>query len=447
MATEAAETYLKGEGVYDHLGKIINKVVTEKPQDAYGLVEVLSRMVKEPAAAPAVEQTPEEAAALAKFVKQLRKIDKAPVEEDGAPVPLCAVSDFSSETSVMSWAGVGFGDVESYRISCALRALAFKEKDNGINKLRFWGKILGTQADYYVAEVEKGEGEAPDPEGPDADMEPLGTGANKYAYYVTTDLNAEWLLLPDVKPREIKAARQIKKMLSGNPKAAVVTHPHFAGKEESLLRAQIARITADTVLCIKGYMKKDEEDEEAPPAPDESFVSPLPAQLLSKEAWTHMQPHILRSGRTTYPEGFVEEVEEGEEETPAQRAKRELKESDPERSLIRGLHEDGLEWAIKQSGDDALYRVVNTDPESGAKVESSKSNAVTYVRSLSWPGAVCVACGNHFTNLYIGYGLPTQPPEFFIPAPPDVQDEPADPGEQVEPQGSNEPPAEEAAEE
>jgi radial spoke head protein 4A len=444
-ADEAAKTYLSQEGVYDHLGKIINKVIAEKPQDAYGLVEVLSRLVKEPAAPGKPEASPEETAALAKHVKQLRKLDQVPTDESG-PVQLCSVPDFSREASLLAWAGAGFSDTESYQIACALRALAFKEKDNGLTKLRFWGKVLGTEADYYVAEAQKdAPGDAPDPEGPDADMEPLGSGANTYAYYATTDLCGDWLLLPDVRPREIRAARQIKKILSGNPKAPVITHPYFEGKEEVLLRAQIARITADTVLCIKGYIKReDDEDEESPFGENPEFVAPLPAELLKPEAWTHMQPHILRIGRTTYPEGDDEEPEEGEEPTPEQVAKKELKEADPMLSLVRGLHEDGMEWSIRQSGDDAVYRG-KQDPET--QVYAKTSNAVTYVRSLNWPGAVCVSCGNHFANFYVGYGQPATRTEFFIPAPPDVQDEPVDPGEQVEPQGSAETAAEEPAEE
>ena len=51
-----------------------------------------------------------------------------------------------------------------------------------LNQVRFWGKILGSGADYYVAE---GQLDAPgeeDPENPA--FEPLGTGANTFAYWV-----------------------------------------------------------------------------------------------------------------------------------------------------------------------------------------------------------------------------------------------------------------------
>jgi radial spoke head protein 4A len=124
--------------------------------------------------------------------------------------------------------------------------LAGSKKDDGLVTLRFWGKILGSAADYYVAEATMGGGDLP--EGEDAAVEPLGTGANTYTYFVTNDLCSPWVQLPFIRPREITAARTIKKMVTGDPQAKVVTHPFFDGKEEVLLRAQIAQITADTIL-------------------------------------------------------------------------------------------------------------------------------------------------------------------------------------------------------
>lgn len=430
MSIEAELEYLKKEHVYDHLGKVIDRVVAEKPKDAYALVEVLSRLVKEQQIAPEpAPATQEDTEAVAQYVKKLRQLDQAPNEE-GAPVPVCAIPDFVEEAEMLSWAGVGFGELESYKVMCSLRNLAAKEKDKGLAKLRFWGKVLGTEADYYVAEAQREGGGDADGEDPDPDAEPSGQGANQYTYYVTNDLAGEWRRLPDIKPREIIAARAIKRLMSGNAKAKVVTHPYFDGKEEVLLRAQIARITGDTIICVKGYLKREEE-EDAPIEENTEFVCPPPAELLKKEAWTHMQPHILKNGRTTH-----KEIPDEDEDNAAQVAKeREAQAADPARDLIRGLTGDGLEWTIKQAGDSTLYR--NPMDPSG----KPKSNAVTYVRSLSWPGAVCVVRGGHFANLYVGYGLAAGEPDFFFPAPPDVQDEPLDPGEVDEPQG----PAEEEA--
>ena len=53
-------------------------------------------------------------------------------------------------------AGVGLGTDETYRIFLALKQLT---DTHPIQKCRFWGKILGLEMNYIVAEVEFREGE------------------------------------------------------------------------------------------------------------------------------------------------------------------------------------------------------------------------------------------------------------------------------------------------
>merc|ERR1711972_578338 len=96
----------------------------------------------------------------------------------------------------------------------------------------------------------------------------------------------------------------------------------------------------------------------------------------------------------------------------------------------KGL-ESSPAWSIKVVGDRGVYKFG----------EDSKSNRVTAVRSLVWPGAVTVAQGTKFANIYIGYGLkcgtlvpsnrtsglPLDGTSPFMPlAPGDIMDEPKD---------------------
>merc|ERR1712217_238245 len=89
-------------------------------------------------------------------------------------------------------------------------------------------------------------------------------------------------------------------------------------------------------------------------------------------------------------------------------------------------------------GDKALYGM---DPD-------QKSHAVISLKSLIWPGAVTVAQGSKFSNLYVGYGLKCGtlvPPNkesgvpldrtspFWPLAPEDIMEEPADIDEKEEP--------------
>jgi radial spoke head protein 4A len=322
--------------------------------------------------------------------------------------------------------------MESYKVQCSLRNMAAAQLE-GYTKVRFWGKILGTDADYYVAEAEKDGGDGEEAEDPD--QEASGSpGTNFFIYFVCTDLSGAWTKLPNIRPKDIVAAKKIKKMFSGNPDAKVITHPYFDGLEKVLLRATIARITADTTICLKGMLIREEDAEEV--TKPEEFKWPMPSELTEKKAWIHTQPHILNIGRTTH-----KELPDAEEDPAGFAEAKEQQEADPAKDMIRSVDGDGLAWNIKQFGDMALYKAANG---------TAKSNAVTCVRSLTWPGAVTVSRGQYYTSLYIGNGQEAKAgnPEFFIPAPPDVQDEPEDTPEPEEPQGTPEPVGgEEAAEE
>lgn len=56
----------------------------------------------------------------------------------------------------MLQAGIGLGREELYRVWLALKQLV---DTHPLQKVRFWGKIFGTEQNYYVAEVEYREGE------------------------------------------------------------------------------------------------------------------------------------------------------------------------------------------------------------------------------------------------------------------------------------------------
>ena len=122
--------------------------------------------------------------------------------------------------------------------------------------LKLWGKILGAEKDYYVAEGDEVQplGE----EEPLPDAEPRGAGANKYTYFVTSGRKQthkffglyndfysffhklcinlllaldEWVELPLITPKHIVQARRIKHILTGNLGAKIITNPFFDGEE------------------------------------------------------------------------------------------------------------------------------------------------------------------------------------------------------------------------
>lgn len=134
-------------------------------------------------------------------------------------------------------------------------------KDSGASMCRFFGKIVGTEKDYYIAETQVEAGEEGEEVERDPDFEPNGTGVNVYTYWVTHSTMGAWTRLPDVSPAEVRAARQIHVLFSGDLDRDIFTNPFFFGKEKIYLRAQIARITHSTVLLPKGVMRTVEDNE------------------------------------------------------------------------------------------------------------------------------------------------------------------------------------------
>lgn len=86
-------------------------------------------------------------------------------------------------------------------------------------------------------------------------------------------------------------------------------------------------------------------------------------------------------------------------------------------------------WISKIAGDSQQY----------TKGEANISYAVNVLKSIRWPGAVTVSKGGKFTNIYIGYGIKRVDSSFNPTAPPQVDSEPSDPIEQLEPTPFNEP--------
>ena len=114
-----------------------------------------------------------------------------------------------SSSRIFSWAGISFGEQETYRLQKSIKKLAAAKPHKSI---RFFGKIYGTQRDYYVVEcageVAEEEGDAPagdDGEEGEADpkLEAPGTGVNELTYYVAQDSLSDWKRLPNLSYKEL----------------------------------------------------------------------------------------------------------------------------------------------------------------------------------------------------------------------------------------------------
>lgn len=459
VAVQNAKAYLlstsskSGLNLYDHLSKVLTKILDERPVDAVDIVENISQDVKMSHFDKKLDTLHNENEMLP--VYELAETQKALFLQghlEGADSELEEEIAESSLPNVMEsayyfeQAGVGLGTDETYRIFLALKQLT---DTHPIQRCRFWGKILGLEMNYIVAEVEfrdsedeeeveeegiaeerdNGGSEAGDSEedelpkplykAPQAiPKEESRTGANKYVYFVCSEPGRPWVRLPSVTPAQIVTARKIKKFFTGRLDAAIVSYPPFPGNESNYLRAQIARISAGTHVSPLGFYQFGEEEgeEEEVEGGRDSYEENSDFEGIqvidlveSLSNWVHHAQYILPQGRCNWfnPTQKDEEEEEEDEEKGEEPDYVEQEVGPP---LLTPISED-LEiqnipsWTTRLSS--------NLVPQ----------YAIAVLRSNLWPGAYAFSNGKKFENLYIGWGHKYSVENYTPPGPPPVYQE------------------------
>jgi radial spoke head protein 4A len=451
---EEAKQYLKktssGTNLYDHLSTLILKVVQDKPDDPLALFESISCAVKkstfvgsnqiegerlpgEDGPTPAVKEQQDWSEANFKLLRQ--------DTDEIKPAP--TIEHLPSSASLLEWAGVGIGKEETYRLYLALKQLAVSKS---ATNLRFWGKINGINSDYYIAEGSTREPEEvtakegvnalevaeaayratlPNKEeaklgdkadssgGPNAEKQdwfatddgggPLfQVGVNHKTYWVCAFAGAPWVQLPDVTCAQVKASLTLKKFFTGNLEAPVTGYPPFDGLEKHLLRAQISRISAETVIAPTGLFEADDDAEclyrTAEEGPEEARAM---EELAGFESWNHLHLAINPiNGRSTAVPKKDEEEEEAEDEF--------------EYKALRVVGEvEGFEeyWKVAQKGP-------------GSTTGNADTFKYAVLRNLNWPGACTVATADYkYVNIYMGYGFRFDPKPYQPPFPGTLREE------------------------
>jgi len=339
------------------------------------------------------------------------------------------ITNFVQEAALFDAAGVGSGltRINAVSLFTAMRKLANAEP---VKSVRLFGKVLGMKKDYLICECEYSDDfEEPAPEPVDGEeeavptgtpMEPVKSGINKFVYYIAGwnesamchDLS-KWIKLPHVKPDCLMASRRIKKMFIGDLEAEVKSYPPFPGKEADYLRCQIARIVSGTSACLAGVFVADPEGaEEGGPAfklneKDEEgnggFKALSASELVSEENWVHhpLYASILSSmGRCAEPEGepLEDEAAEAKRLAAIEKGESPLKTFGEDRNLGNGLPA----WSARKCSP------------------VLRDHSVSVIKSNRWPGALCVAQGAKYANIYVGYGHKYASGGFQPFAPPEI---------------------------
>lgn len=343
-----------------------------------------------------------------------------PEDPEGEATPITQVNfvdDYYTLFSKFSWAGISLNEKESFLLTNSIRNLSAKLQQ-GV--LSFFGKIYGTEKDYYI--VQAGEIEPPAEFNYDPDMEHRKEdGVNQFVYYVTNDLTSEWVELPDVKPSQIKGSRLIRYTFTGDLKRQIYSNPYFNGQEQHYLRCQIARIYHGTKLVptINHYNIEDPENPFKAFVPNEKPKQLKHEDLIQLKTWIHYPPSILKQGRVSH---FLEPPEEADPEE----FKKKAMEADPFEKRIKPITEDKFiqgassisnikisPWKLTQYFEDQIYtnpyiklldeKAPDFDPLE--QKDNSCDYTVICVKSLLWPGAYNFYINKTCYFFYFGFGL------------------------------------------
>ncbi|XP_019936355.1 radial spoke head protein 4 homolog A [Paralichthys olivaceus] len=446
-----------GLNLYDHLTQLLIKVMDEQPQDVVDVIEDISHDVKRALfedKQSTLRDLPRTTAAelLAEQQRPLfSRPEDAEQEDELEETPLPNVNEIGF---YMEQAGVGLGREEMQRVFLALKQLVESQE---LLRCRLWGKILGIECNYIVAEAEcrereeeeeqisdeaaeeeEREAETQESDENEIDLlpqstykpppvvpkEPIGTGANKFVYYVCKEPGLPWVKLPSVSPAQITVARQIRKFFTGKLDAPVNSYPPFPGNEANYLRAQIARISAGTQVSPQGFFQTGEEEgDEEDEAPRDSYEVnsdfegvPVAEMAESLSTWVHHVQHILPQGRCTWMNMAVN-PEDLNEEGEAEETEEEPDEPEPE---------VGPPLLTPLSKDEEMF---NTPPWTSRMSSTlTPQHAIAVLRSNLWPGAFAYACAKKFENIYVGWGLKYAGEGYSPLVPPQPQREyPSDP--------------------
>ena len=341
------------------------------------------------------------------------------IEPETEPTPITQVNfvpDYHYLFKQISWCGIGLSEKESFLVRNSLRNLSSNLQAGNVT---FFGKIYGTIKDYYIAEAT--EVEPPAEFNYDPDMEHRKEdGVNRNVFYVTNDLSSTWVELPDVKPKQIIQARNIRYLFTGDLERQIYTNPHFEGQEKHLLRCQIARIYHGTKLVptLNHYTIEDPENPFKPLVPNEKPKMFKHSDLINLSVWIHYPPSILKAGRVSQ---FIEPPEELDPEE----YRKKIMEKDPFEKRIKPVTEDKListstfsklkvcPWKISQCYEDTVYvnpyiKLLDETQPDFDPLEQKDNKAdytVICVKSLLWPGAYNFYIGKESYFFYFGNGM------------------------------------------
>ncbi|XP_061539343.1 uncharacterized protein rsph4a isoform X2 [Phycodurus eques] len=148
--------------LYDHLSRLLMRVIEERPHDVVDVMEDLSHDVKLRLYedTQSTLQDLQQTTAAEELAEQQKVLFVRPEDAPEHEFELeSALPNVSEIAYFLEQAGVGLGREEMQRVFLALKQLV---SSYTMQRCRLWGKILGTERSYIIAEAEFTEGEEED---------------------------------------------------------------------------------------------------------------------------------------------------------------------------------------------------------------------------------------------------------------------------------------------
>ena len=204
--------------IYDdmnHLNELIKEIISLHKKDGYDNFEEISMYIKKKMTKltleyepypyvhkPIIINTPQESKVLKENTKV--KILKTKVLNN-------YMEDLLAQSKILEWAGITFSSKEWYKLLVAMKKLLV---ENNCEYIRFFGKIYGTNSDYYIMQ-----GIVKDypMKNPPKHVESRGNeGINRYTFWVSNSLLEYWNELPDITHEQLVASRLFKYIFTGD---------------------------------------------------------------------------------------------------------------------------------------------------------------------------------------------------------------------------------------
>ncbi|CAF1668018.1 unnamed protein product, partial [Adineta ricciae] len=325
IISHRSDKTLLNNDIYDQVVQILRHHLLYRPNQPYKLVEEFYRT-----------NMTDETETFLDVKKQLAILSNPSIVENNTEEILRNMLEIDNFLKII---GVGLNmEREIYWIWISMKMLVINNPN--IQKLRFWGKIFGTQNDYYIVEADfhffdeidsndaefityqnmfSAEEETNMITNKTIPPELAGEGVNEKIIYVSTGIDQPFVQLPLVTPEQIELSRRIQRFFTGDLEATVLSPSGFPGVEKHLLRAQIQRVSAGTQIAPKDYFRESvrdesEEEEEEESSNEESNVRNMKLKinddfkghtienlaLISGEHWVHCAPYLYAQGRNIY---------------------------------------------------------------------------------------------------------------------------------------------------